>query len=632
MALDMRRGGLQGLLVGVAGVALTSLLTALPAWQGLEGRAQASALSGYGRTLHPDVVLLTTDDRAYFSEAMVGIHREHTGRLLAALEKAGAKAIALDLFYGRASEFGPADDAAFGQSLKPLRRVVIASECVVAHSQADHRNPWALPEGPLPANRCQRFALPYGALRDLVATSHIQLANSPAGFFHSVHLFAESAARPNERLPHLALTALALGQDLSPKAAIEQRPDGAQVGRYFVPATDGKFRVSLSWPAPGAHVSIVDVFTAIEGQDDPQLPGALAARFAGKYVFIGRSAESLGDWGPFSDGDRHPLVLLHATALSDILFGYPVWELPVPFHPLLCFAVGLSLVFAALLLRPQVAGFALAMALLAVIGLTAEGVRRGLVFPPLGPSLAAAAGFSFALWGRSAARERERRLLTSAFGAYVDQALLTRILEKPEQYLALGGARRRLTVLFSDLAGYTTLSNQKPAEEVIAFMRDYLEVMTTVIRSHGGRIDKIMGDGIMAVFGDPQFFMDHASRAVGAALEMQLRIAEVNARWGPRGWPLIRMRVGVATGEVFVGNIGSAAKLEYTVLGSTVNLASRLEGQAKPGSVLCSEETRLETAGRFVFTPRFDLELKGFEGSTTAYVARPLGSTAGSES
>jgi class 3 adenylate cyclase len=228
------------------------------------------------------------------------------------------------------------------------------------------------------------------------------------------------------------------------------------------------------------------------------------------------------------------------------------------------------------------------------------------------------------------AQEREQRILKDAFGAYVSGPMLQRILEAPDSHLALGGARKNLTVLFSDIQGYTGLSNQLPPEEVITLLREYLAEMTQLVCDAGGRIDKIMGDGIMAVFGDPVADPDHAGSAVKVALAMQRTMRGLREKWAGSGRAELAIRIGIATGDVFVGNIGSKrAKLEYTALGPTVNLASRLEGKAPPGGVLISKETQAACQAHFELQPVHGLTLKGYDAAYEAFLV--LGPARGAE-
>jgi adenylate cyclase len=174
------------------------------------------------------------------------------------------------------------------------------------------------------------------------------------------------------------------------------------------------------------------------------------------------------------------------------------------------------------------------------------------------------------------------------FGRYLSDAIVARLLEQPEG-LALGGERRRLTLLTSDLRGFTSLSESLLPERVIAVVNAYLKQMAEVITEYGGTIDEFMGDGILVLFGAPTALPDDAQRAIACAIAMQRAMAGVNAGLRAQGLPGLEMGIGVHTGEVVVGNIGSERRTKYGVLGAQVNLTYRLESYTLGGQVLMSE-------------------------------------------
>jgi class 3 adenylate cyclase len=187
----------------------------------------------------------------------------------------------------------------------------------------------------------------------------------------------------------------------------------------------------------------------------------------------------------------------------------------------------------------------------------------------------------------------EREWLHETFGRYVSREVAEAVLHGR---ITLEGEERDVTVLFADIRGFTQLSEALPPSEVLTFVNAYLQVMTQVVVQHGGRLDKVMGDGMMIVFGAPLADAAHARRAVLAALEMRVALERFNAGRAARGLPPIRIGMGLHSGPVTAGNVGSAShKLEYTVLGDTVNLASRIEGLTKDFGVdiLASEATVL---------------------------------------
>jgi adenylate cyclase len=173
--------------------------------------------------------------------------------------------------------------------------------------------------------------------------------------------------------------------------------------------------------------------------------------------------------------------------------------------------------------------------------------------------------------------EREKRALQKNFAHYVDPEVVKQIADKGEE-IELGGERKNMTILFSDIAGFTTLSEQMKTQDLFLFMTSYLSNMTDILTAHGGTLDKYIGDAVMGFFGAPLASPDHAAKACMTALAMRKRLPEFNREIQKYGIPEINFRVGIATGDdVMVGNIGSHDRFNYTVLGDTVNLASRLE-------------------------------------------------------
>lgn len=181
--------------------------------------------------------------------------------------------------------------------------------------------------------------------------------------------------------------------------------------------------------------------------------------------------------------------------------------------------------------------------------------------------------------------------------------------------------RRELTVLFADVRGFTTFSETLEPEELIAMLNEHLGAMTEVVFAEGGTLDKYLGDGIMSFFGDPISQEDHAVRAVRCAIAMQHRLAELQRAWFADGRPKLAMGVGVNSGWVTVGLVGSASRSEYTVIGDNVNLASRLASAAGPGEVLLSDKTRRLLGGALPVETRGELSVKGKVQPVQVYAA-----------
>jgi adenylate cyclase len=214
--------------------------------------------------------------------------------------------------------------------------------------------------------------------------------------------------------------------------------------------------------------------------------------------------------------------------------------------------------------------------------------------------------------------DKKNDLLRSIFGRYITKEVVTEILGSPDG-LKFGGQRRRITMLTSDLRGFTTFSEQVPAEQVIRIINHYLGAMADVITSYQGTIDEFMGDGILVFFGAPTPRDDDALRAVACGLAMQLALGKVNQQVEAWGFPPLQMGIGINTGEVVVGNIGCEKRAKYGVVGSQVNLTYRVESFTTGGQVLVSESTHGEVAAHLRVHRSFQVSPKGLSRPITVY-------------
>ena len=187
--------------------------------------------------------------------------------------------------------------------------------------------------------------------------------------------------------------------------------------------------------------------------------------------------------------------------------------------------------------------------------------------------------------------ELRNKLLSETFGRFLSDEIVRQLLDTPDG-LALGGKKETLSILMSDLRGFTAMSERMDAADLVSMLNHYLGEMTDVIESRGGTIIEFIGDGIMVIFGAPVHSDTHAADAVATAVEMEARMEAVNAWNIERGYPILEMGIGVNTGEVIVGNIGSEKRTKYGVVGSNVNLCGRIESYTVGGQVLISPLTR----------------------------------------
>jgi len=198
------------------------------------------------------------------------------------------------------------------------------------------------------------------------------------------------------------------------------------------------------------------------------------------------------------------------------------------------------------------------------------------------------------------------------YSRFLPEYVVTQMLENPDSF-KLGGVLQTITILFADIRGFTRISEHAPPEKIVQLLNRYFSAMTDIIFAHGGTLDKYLGDGLMALFGAPTVTPNDASNALSTAVAMQRRLIGINLELREEGFPEIGIGIGLHTGEVTVGYIGSERRSEYTAIGDTVNTASRLESNAKGGQILVSEATAKAARSRYTLTPREPISVKNRE-------------------
>lgn len=358
--------------------------------------------------------------------------------------------------------------------------------------------------------------------------------------------------------------------------------------------------------------SFVDV---LEGRIDGRL-------FENDIVLIGPYATGLQDeyMTPMSNSVKMYGVEIHANMVQSILDNKFWNELPKPWGIALiaAFAALAALLFDRLKSRAALLAYggAVVAYVLAFIGVS-EGLH--LYMPIVYPLLALTLAYLYSIVSHYIAERRERSRVTGMFGRFVPKAVVDHLLSSGEE-VRLGGQRMDISVMFVDIRGFTTLSEKLEPEQVIQFLNEYLDVCTKAVFQFNGTLDKFIGDGVMAIFGAPVAMDNHAEAAVRAALEMKRQTAAMEARLMERLGFTVRFGIGIHCGPAIVGNIGSEAlRLDYTAIGDTVNLAARLESNAKPGQILISKALRERIGEAFETTDIGDIKVKGKELPVTVY-------------
>ena len=355
----------------------------------------------------------------------------------------------------------------------------------------------------------------------------------------------------------------------------------------------------------------------------PPLTGAAADLVRGRVVFVGANASGTFDLKQLPVGKLEPGVLLHWTAWTNLVAGGFVTALP-RWTALLASALAAGLLLQTASRRTGLlvpVAVALGLALLLLPGAYA-GISFGWYFPPATPLLAVGLVLLGVVTERFWSEQARKREIQAMFGAYVDPGVVAELVRNPE-FINLRGEHREATVFFSDLVGFTDLSEKlrdRP-ELMVEVVNAYLEETSECLLNQGAYVDKYIGDAVMAVFGVPQLLPDHALAACRAALAARRALAGVNQRYAAAVGVTLAVRIGLNTGDMIVANVGSSRKKSYTVMGDAVNLASRLEGANKEfgTEILLGEATARLVAGRMALRPLTRLRVKGKQEAVEVY-------------
>ncbi|MEP4770767.1 MAG: adenylate/guanylate cyclase domain-containing protein [Roseibium sp.] len=349
----------------------------------------------------------------------------------------------------------------------------------------------------------------------------------------------------------------------------------------------------------------------------------------GQIILVGTSAAGLRDIRATSLGELVPGVSIHAQALEQIInedfLSRPDWANGL--EVLITFIVG-AIVILALPVIGSV-GTAMLGAVIA-IGLVGGSLylfwEKGLLIDPIYPSVASFFVFAAATALLYFLTEREKRFVRQAFGQYLSPELVSQLENAPEQ-LALGGGIRPMTILFMDIRGFTPISEQLTPTELVSFLNTLLSPLSDAIQAEGGTIDKYIGDSIMAFWNAPLPVPDHAQKACRASLAMLKVVEELNEAdaFGFKARKLktqtVKIGIGLNSGDACVGNMGSARRFNYSVIGDTVNIASRIESSCKAvgAELLVSDETRQQNPD-FAYLEAGEIPLKGKSEPVRLYV------------
>ncbi len=567
--------------------------------RGLRAQLQKFAGGIYRHLL--DIVIVAIDDQTVDSLHRAGIPyppmpRAIYGELVRRLHKAGAKVIAFDIYMDMPSPLGEGDDGKFASALKETKKGLLACRLFVERTSGGVVIRYKGPHEPL-EEQAEGLGL-------------IEMTEDSRDDF--VRMATVAVPHQGERFPSLATVAAARWLGLSEGQLQKQLADGQFNGhalplvKHRVGEVKGKgerfegleyWALLLNFAGPEKTFRHVSLEAVLFPKENNLTDEDLRHLFNGKLVFVGSTSEVDKDIFPTPTSTGFPGVEIHATLAQMLLSGNFLRLAPLNTARLaLLLFVGLTaaLVFWLRPLRAVVPVFLLGIACL--YGSVFLLDRWLLVMPVAQTLMATALAFVLSTAYLQFAVERHAHHIRRRFGRFVAPSVLETMVVASEGELT-HPRRVEATAMFTDLRGFTTISEERPPEEVAAILNEYFEVMTEIIDRHQGTVSKFSGDGIMALFGLPVPYPDHAARAADCAVEMQRAMDELRHRFLERGLPELFMRIGIHTGEMVFGAIGAQRQSDLTAIGDTVNVAARLEPMNKEfGSRILISETTYEQA------------------------------------
>ena len=451
------------------------------------------------------------------------------------------------------------------------------------------------------------------------------------------------------QVPQLGIQALKLFLDIPYSELVEVGPEGWQLGNISIPRGPGGgmlinylgFKGSIT-TYPYAQI-VDDAETDIGDWDIDAFEDLKAGGYLeGKMVFVGSTVPEHQDlWiTPFIDAGIEsgvvltPGVEIHAHAVETILHQRFIRVIPIWINYLLILLVGVGVTLLTIRLKARMGGI-VGLIIVTVIGAT--GFLMFFKYSSwmwvLSPTVAALMAYSGSTVALYLAEIQDKARIRGMFQSYVSSSVVNELIAHPE-LLSLGGEERELSVLFCDVADFTSISEGLTPTQLVSILNEYLTIMTEIVMEYDGIIDKYEGDAMMAEFGAPISYPDHALKACKAALQMQRSLEELRQEWDRAEKPMLYSRIGVNTGMMLVGNLGSRHIMDYTVMGDNVNLASRLEGANKIwGTNICISEMTYDQLHGEMICRELDLirvkgktkQVKVFEVFETTDMGIPAG-------
>jgi adenylate cyclase len=584
----------MGSVITLCSLIIAYIISTIPVIGDLQYKSMNTLFNFRGPITPADtsIIIIAIDDQSLTSlPSKYPYPTSFYAKMIDNLVEAGVRLIVFDVEFTEENTANPEFDIRLARSVTDARNVVLAGKIVDELGRHNTRNSYLVPPiAPL--------------LRSMAKWGIVNVIEDDDGFIRRYLLFHLVEDRPYYPL---ALHALAKLENLELPTTLDQTSKTFRIGRHIISKVNqNTMYINFRGPAKTFNTyslsSVLDDSTfTLRGDEDTDVFESHKewGTFRNKIAFVGATAEELQDnkFTPFYNyqglKQKMPGMEMHANALSTLMHD----DFLKPIDP-----------FVQLLLTLFMAGFAAAITLILkpVKALVIAALQIGLVawiiyllfsnlrlvtFTPIPVS---GILFSFVITNvyQIVLEQREKNRIRKTFQQYVSPAIVEKMLSTGEMP-SYGGERRTLTILFSDIRKFTTFSETHEPEFVVHRLSEYLTGMVDVIFKYNGTLDKFVGDEIMALFGAPYYFEDHAERACQTALEMQTKLKEMQKKWRGDKNSIFDIGIGINTGKVIVGNLGSNQLFDYTVIGDQVNIGARLEGANKEyqTTIILSEST-----------------------------------------
>ncbi|MFA8342085.1 MAG: CHASE2 domain-containing protein [Rhodothermaceae bacterium] len=604
-----------------------------------------------------DVIILEITDDTYQqlppSQRSWPWPRSVFARVIENLNEAGVKVIGIDLVMASPDQYDLKNDFLLSATIKKYDNVVVAGQIDIAREQIiDKVKNQKLNSGTGVITKNNEN---YGNIF-YAADSSIGLVNVPSdydGVYRSYRPFIYSAVT-NDSIPTFSFAVLNKLYKKKQSYRAENKTDFFEYENIRIPKYASNSILinyySLEKDVDFKHIKLIDVLDdkdfktideiefgeSLDTWDNPDYGILHSGIFKDKIVLIGSTMPEDKDQFPVTlsgeSGEQNLMygVKIHASVIQNVIdknFIHRQNKLIEILQIIIFVLLGFYLSSA----LKKIITKTILVELISVVSLSVViylfyllskylFIEKNILILYLNSTVALAAGyFSSAIY--NVLRERQQNaMIKGMFGYYVSRELVNELIADPDK-LKLGGENRELSILFSDIVGFSTLSEKMTADELVTLMNEYLSAMTQIVLNNKGTLDKYIGDAVMAFWNAPVNVETHALEACKSALLMRKKVDDLQIEWNRRGIPLIDIRIGINTGKVVVGNMGGEKRFDYTVMGDEVNLASRLEGTNKQyGTHIIISDTTYAQVSKKIVTRKLDtIIVKGKTKPTTIY-------------